>query len=262
LNALLLNLFFRADVFVIQASQGDRALGIYDAAYKFINLLLLIPAYFTLAAFPLLSRYFADDHERFIEGYRLAAKFMLVIAWPIVIGTMALAPLLIGILGGEAFLPGSANALRILVWFAPLSYVNGITQYVLVAANQQRTITWAFGSAVAFNIAANMLLVPGYGYLAAAVITVATEAVLFLVLSKPVRQHVGSIGWISLMIRPFVAACAMAVVELVAWPLGPIPAVALAIAAYVVALVILRVIGQREVSIARALLGRPDPIPL
>jgi HAMP domain-containing protein len=107
-----------------------------------------------------------------------------------------------------------------------------------------------------------MLLVPGYGYLAAAVITVATEAVLFLVLSKPVRQHVGPIGWISLMIRPFGAACAMAAMELVARPLGPLPAVALAIAAYVVALVILRVIGQREVGIARALLGRPDPIAL
>lgn len=262
LNALLLNLFFRADVFVIQASQGDQALGIYDAAYKFINLLLLIPAYFTLAAFPLLARYAAQDHGRFIESYRLAAKFMLVVAWPIVIGTMALAPLLIGVLGGNAFLPGSANALRILVWFAPLSYVNGITQYVLVAADQQRAIIWAFGSAVAFNIATNLLFVPEYGYLAAAVVTVATEAVLFAILSRPIRQHVGAIGWLSLMIRPFAAACAMAAVELIARPLGPIPSVALAILAYVVALVILRVIGQREIGIARALLGRPDPIAL
>lgn len=262
LNALLLNLFFRADVFVIQASQGDRALGIYDAAYKFINLLLLVPAYFTLAAFPLLSRYAADNRGRFIESYRLATKFMLVIAWPVVIGTMALAPLMIGILGGDAFLPDSATALRILVWFAPLSYVNGITQYVLVATNQQRTITWAFASAVAFNIVANVLFVPEYGYMAAAAITVATEAVLFLVLSRPVRQHVGSIGWASLMIRPLGAAGAMAAVEIVAQPLGPIPAVALAIAAYAGALVMFRVIGQREVGIARALLGRPDPITL
>ncbi len=262
LNALLLNLFFRADVFVIQASQGDRALGIYDAAYKFINLLLLIPAYFTLAAFPLLSRYAADNHGRFIESYRLAAKFMLVVAWPVVIGTMALAPLFIGILGGDAFLPDSANALRILVWFAPLSYVNGITQYVLVAANQQRTITWAFGSAVAFNIVANLLFVPEYGYSAAAAVTVATEAVLFLVLSWPVRQYIGRIGWPSLMIGPLGAAGAMAAVEAVAQPLGPIPSVALAIVVYTGALVIFRVIGQREVGIARALLGRPDPITL
>ncbi len=262
LNALLLNLFFRADVFVIQASQGDQALGIYDAAYKFINLLLLIPAYFTLAAFPILSRYAADNPGRFIESYRLAAKFMLVIAWPVVIGTMALAPLFIGVLGGDAFLPDSANVLRILVWFAPLSYVNGITQYVLVAANQQRTITWAFGAAVAFNIVANLLLVPEYGYLSAAAVTVATEAVLFLVLSRPVRQYVGEIRWLSLMIGPAGAAIAMAAVEIVARPLGPIPAVAVATVVYFGALVMFRVIGSREVGIARALLGRPDPITL
>ena len=71
LNALLLNLFFRADVFVIQASKGDGELGVYDAAYKFINMLPLIPAYFTLAVFPLLSRYAVSS----------AAKLWTATAW-------------------------------------------------------------------------------------------------------------------------------------------------------------------------------------
>ncbi len=175
LNALLLNLFFRADVFIIQASQGDSALGSYDAAYKFINMLPLIPAYFTLAVFPLLSRYATSDSDRLLDSYRLAAKLLFIVAWPITLGTMILAPDLIRILAGEAYLPNSATALRILIWFLPISYVNGITQYVLIAVNRQRTITVAFASAVTFNVVANLVLVPSFGYFAAAATTIGTE---------------------------------------------------------------------------------------
>src|SRR5690606_38538227 len=132
LNSLLVNLFFRADVFIIQAARGAPALGVYDAAYKFLNTVLLVPTYFTLAVFPILSRYAASDQTRLIDSYRLATKFMLIIAWPMTLGTVALAPLLIGILGGAEFLPDSASALRVLMWFLPLSYVNGVTQYVLI----------------------------------------------------------------------------------------------------------------------------------
>jgi O-antigen/teichoic acid export membrane protein len=260
LNGLLLNLFFRADVFVIQASQGNHALGIYDAAYKFLNTVQLVPAYFTLAAFPILSRYAASDHSRLVDSYRLAAKFMLVIAWPMAIGTVALAPFLIGILGGSAFLPDSAVTLRVLIWYLPLSYVNGITQYVLIAANHQRSIMTAFGFAVAFNFGMNLLFVPMFGYIAAAVITVATEVVLFLVLSRSVKRWIGPIGWLPLMGRPLGAACTMVVALVTSLPLGGVLALGIAGLAYLGGLIVLRVIGHREVSIARALLGRTDPI--
>src|SRR6185437_6445609 len=108
----------------------------------------------------------------------------------------------------------SANALRVLIWFLPISYVNGITQYVLIAVNRQRTITIAFASAVIFNLVANLILVPIYGYMAAAV-TVATEAVLFVPLSIAVHRYVGEFNWFRFAFRPTIAAIAMGAVELV-----------------------------------------------
>ena len=256
LNSLLLNVFFRADEFVIQAARGDHALGVYDAAYKFINTLLLVPAYFTLAAFPILSRYAAGDHGRLVDSYRLAVKFMMIVAWPLTLVTMTIAPVLIDILGGRAYLPDSANALRILIWFLPMSYVNAITQYVLIAVDRQRAVTAAFTLGVVFNLGANLLLVPRYSFYAAAAITVATEVVLLIPLVRAVGNALGELHLIGAVARPAMAAAAMGVVVMAGWRLGPLPAAALGVVAYVPALFGAGAVGRREARIALALLGR------
>jgi O-antigen/teichoic acid export membrane protein len=259
LNALLVNLFFRADVIIIQASQGDRALGTYDAAYKFINMLLLIPSYFTLAVFPLLTRHAAAGTDRLVDSFALAAKLLLIVALPIMLATMLLAPTLIRVLGGDAFLPGSAQALRVLIWFLPLSYVNGITQYVLIATNRQRSISLAFAFAVLFNLGANLVLVPAYGYLAAAAVTVATEVVLFIPLSSAFRRYVSPFNWLTFAARPVFAATLMGAALYLFAPFGVVPALAIGSIVYTVGLVASRAVGPTEAEIARAIAGRSKP---
>jgi len=253
-NGLLLTLFFRLDTFVIQATLGDQALGTYDAAYKFANLLLLIPSYVVLAIFPILSRQAGSDRLR--ESFELAAKFLLLIAWPIVLGTLLLAPLMIQILGGSAFLPESATVLRILVWFAPLHYVNGVAQYVIIAVNQQRQLARAYALATVFNLVANLLFVPRFGYLAAAVITVLTEVVLFVPLHRAVHRYVGRVSWGWLSVGPLPAVAAMAGGLLLSNVIPPILAVTIGFIFYLLALPLARVIGPVEYAILRELIGR------
>jgi O-antigen/teichoic acid export membrane protein len=180
-NALLVSLFFRVDIFIVQAERGDRALGIYDAAYKLINLLTIVPAYATLAIFPLLARR-ADEPDALRRAQRVSSYALVTLAWLIVCGVTSLASVAIHVLAGRAYLPEAALLLRILIWFAPLSFLNGVTQYALVAANRQRRIVPAFALAVAFNLAVNLAFVPRYGARAAAVTTVLTEVVILIAL--------------------------------------------------------------------------------
>ena len=72
-----------------------------------------------------------------------------------------------------------------------ISYVNAITQYVLIALDQQKWIAIAFALATAFNLITNIIFVPRYGYAAAATTTVLSELVLlvpFFVVAR--RQRV------------------------------------------------------------------------
>ncbi len=261
LNALLLNLFFRVDVFVIQAAQGDTALGTYDAAYKFVNMLIILPAYFTLAIFPILSRYATDGRDALLPAFQRASRFMLIVAWPITIATLALAPWMIRILGGDAFLPESSDVLRVIIWFLPLSFVNGVIQYTLIAANQQRTISGAFALAVGFNFVANLVFVPIYGYMAAAVITILTEFVLFTPLAIAMRRHVGQPGWISLLGRPSVAGLAMGGIAFILIPLiGLIAGLIVASIGFIAALWITGGVTGEDMTILRRLVERrPEP---
>ena len=263
LNNLLVGLFFRVDILVLQPARGDREVGVYSVPYKYLNLLLLVPSYFTLALFPHLSRLAAARDATLASTYALAMKLLLIIALPVTVATLFVAPELMYALGGPRFLPESGTALRLLIWFLPLSYVNGLAQYVLIAAGQQRLITRAFALTTGFNLAANLLLTPRYGYVAAALITVASEVVLLVPFLGYLRRHVGQLPEPGTLLRPLAAAAAMGATSwavyrgLANWPLvAPWAAVAIGGLVYLAALLATRGIGATERRLALRLLGR------
>ena len=194
LNALLNNVFFRFDIQVLQ-TQGSAVVGNYANAYKVIDAAGVIPSSFVLALFPQLSRR-AAGAGGLLTAYALAAKLLVGAALALAALVALLAEPLTRIAWGEEFLPHSARALQILVWFLPLSFFNGLTQYVLIALGRQASITRAFAVAALFNVGANLLLVPAFGYVAAAAITIATEVVLLVPFVLALRGAValGALG--------------------------------------------------------------------
>lgn len=216
INHLLATIFWRISQFVLRGATNPAALGIYSAGVKYLDGLNVIPSYFTLALFPLMSRYAAraanGDAEKSSDSlartYRLAMQILLMIALPIAVAFTFAATPLIRILGGAAYLPDSAIALRIMIWSIPIGFVNSVTQYVLIAVNQQRYLTKAFLVGVAFTTLANLWLVPKYGYIAASVLLIPAEISLFIPFAYAVHRYVGPMPWLKLLGRPCIAAAA------------------------------------------------------
>jgi O-antigen/teichoic acid export membrane protein len=100
-------------------------------------------------------------------------------------------------------------ALQLLIWFLPFSFINQVTQYVLIAIDQQRFLTKAFIIGVAFNVTVNLFLIPRYGYQAAAITTVFSEWALLIPFYYSVRKNLCRVPWISVVWRPTLAAAAM-----------------------------------------------------
>lgn len=211
LNNLLANLFFRIDVFLLKPLTSDAVVGYYTTAYKFINALNFIPANFTLAIFPLLSRYSASAKDAMARALVLSLKLLLWISVPITIATVFISRELILFYGGSAYLPDSEIALQWLIWFLPFSFVNGVVHYVLIALNQQRFLTKAFIIGVVFNIVANLVAIPLLSYRGAALVTVLSEMALLIPFYYSLRRHLGPLPVFDLMWRPVAAAGAMAV---------------------------------------------------
>ena len=212
LNGLLNNVFFRFDVQVLQ-SKGTAAVGYYANAYKVIDAAGAVPSSFVLALFPLLARRAASDEgaggagagvepglppgDQAAHRHRPGHRRCRSPTWPVIWCSGC---------GGRTSCPNSAIALAILIWFLPLSFFNGLTQYVLIAIGRQSRITLAFAVAALFNVGANLLLIPRYGYVAAAVVTIASEVVLLVPFLVALRGRIAAWPVLSAALRPVPAA--------------------------------------------------------
>jgi O-antigen/teichoic acid export membrane protein len=267
INHFLATIFFRIDVLILQPTWGDRAVGFYGAAYKYIDGINIIPSYFTLAIFPLMSRYAKTARDSLARAYILSLRLLLIIALPVAVGTPFIARELILILGGGQYLPDSMIALQLLIWFLPFSFINQVTQYVLIAIDQQRFLTRAFLIGVTFNVGVNLLLIPRYGYPAAAITTIFSEWALLIPFYYSVRKNLCHVPWVGVTWRP---ALASTVMGMVLWLLHGINALGLVAVGGLVYFSTLALIGgfsQPDMSLVwrliplKRLLARLRPSP-
>jgi O-antigen/teichoic acid export membrane protein len=259
LNHLMATLFFRVDVILIEALKnrrgfpGDTVVGWYSWAYKGIDALNVIPAFFTFAIFPVMSRQARENRLALSTTYHLAIKLLVVLALPAAMSMTLMARLFISILGGSAFLPHSATALQLMVWSIPIGWINSVTNYVLIAVDQQRFLTRAFVVGLTFNLIANFVFIPLYDYRAAAIITILSELVLLIAFYLGIRQHLAPVPWLNLLWRPVLAGGTMVGVALILRGTGELIALLVSLGAYVVALVLFKAFSSDEITLV---LGR------
>ncbi len=232
LNHLLATIFFRIDIQFLQQYRGDAEVGYYSAAHRWIDALQIIPSYFTLAIFPLMSRYAESARESLIRAYILSLRLLLMFILPVTVITLFISRELIVLLGGSSYLPHSMIALQLLMLSRPFGFVNAVTQYVLIAIDQQKFLTKAFLIGVTFNLVANFLLVPRYGYQAAAAVLVFSEIALLLPFYYAVRKHLTRVPWFGIVWQPGLASLASAGILWAVRPFSLLLGLLLALIAY------------------------------
>jgi O-antigen/teichoic acid export membrane protein len=116
-------------------------------------------------------------------------------------------------------------------------------------------VTAGFLVGAGFNLVANLLLIPRYGYVAAAVVTVASEAALLGPFALGLRGRVSPPPILRLAWRPALASLAMGVAlyPLLSYGLAVIP---LGAAVYAAAMLALGGIGPGERALLKGLRRR------
>ncbi|NOZ71604.1 MAG: oligosaccharide flippase family protein, partial [Chloroflexi bacterium] len=160
LNHLLATIFWRIDILILTPWVGVFGVGLYAAAYKYIDGLNVIPAYFTLAVFPVMSRFAANEPDALKRTHWLALRLLTIMAIPISVFVFFMARPLILLLGGDEYVPGAVLPLKLLILSIPIGFMNSVTHYVLIAIGQQRFLTRAFVFGVIFNTIGNLIFIP------------------------------------------------------------------------------------------------------
>ncbi len=257
LNHLLATVFFKIDIVLMEAINGNVVVGQYSTAYKWLDALNIIPAFLTMALLPVMARQAHDDRPGLRRNYTLAVKLLVMVALPVAVVTTFIAAPLIHLLGGSEYLPAGGVALQIMIWSIPIGWINSVTNYVIVALDRQRTLTLAFVAGVAFNLTSNLIFLPIYSYRAAAVVTIFSELVLMLAFYWIIRQELGGMGWRYALWRPALAGLVLGSVLVLLWPVAPLAGLLIAPVVYGGVLIALRPFRPDEMArLAPLLPGR------
>ncbi len=249
-TAFLTNLYFRADVPILQHFRSFAEVGWYTFAYKPFEALQFVPLAIQVVVYPLLGVYFVTSISRLKLAYERFFKVMILLGWPLTVGTFVLVHPI-----GRLFnlFAQSEPSLRILAFGIVFLFANSTFYAMLNAINRQHLNAWATGLAAAINIVLNLIFIPAFGYLAASTTTVITEAALctfgwWLVQRNhpELRLAVLSLSWRILL--------AGAVMGVVLYPFNRF-SIALSLpaggAVYVVAIYLIRAVDPEEWRLAR-----------
>ena len=258
LHHFLATIFFQIDVVILESSWGAATVAQYSVAYRWILTIMIIPSFFTQALLPVMARQHKENPQALRQTYSFGIKLMFALAIPAAAFFTFLAVPLVTLMGDATYLPDGAVALQLMIWSIPIGWLNSLTQYALIAVDLQRRITLAFVVAVSFNIIANLILIPRFGYTVAALTTILSELVLLIPFALLMQTGLHErLDWGSLLWRQAVAGSVLLLVTLFLTPLLSYLAVFVGLGIYVIVLLALRPLDNPERELAGRLLPRP-----
>ena len=262
-TSVIANVYWRADVPILQATKGDAEVGWYSLAYKPFEALLFVPFTIRGVVFPVLSVYFKDSEVALRRAVAGLYRVLLLTGWPCSVGLVVMAPQIAGLLHFRY--PEATQSLRILALGIAVMFVDNTFVAALNAMDRQKLYAGIAILGLVANVGMNIVVIPRYGYLGASWTTVITEVVLatagWIALWRlGVRLRLPQLSW-----RILLAGAAMGLVLLPMRSLDGLAAllpVAAGAIAYSAFLLIIGALNDDEKALIRRTLRRRPPAEL
>jgi len=169
-GVLLSALYFRIDVYFIERWQGLEAVGGYNAVFRLVEALRLLPAAVMAVTFPMLVQTRDTSLVRRIGGALTVAGAALALVCGL--GSSSIVTLVYG-----APYLYAAPTFAILSLALPLFFLNYALTHQVIGWDGQRAYLLIAALALVANVVANLALVPSQGMIGAAIATLVTEVV-------------------------------------------------------------------------------------
>ncbi len=170
-------IYFKIDVPMLRLLAGDYEVGLYNAAYKLMENMSVLPAILMAATFPALAQTVETDPAAAARLHRITLRVLLLGGIGGALTLLLLPKWMILLLNGEEYL----KATPILMALAPsvvLTFVNYLETHMLVAMGLVKAQMAYALALIAVNVAANFAFIPLWGGVGSAAATALTEVVL------------------------------------------------------------------------------------
>ncbi len=208
LSSAFVMVYFRIDITMLSVMQGDAVVGWYSASYTLLDALISIPIALNAALLPLAVKYAAASRAKLIVLYKSAARLLLMLAMPLAVGGTLLASPLILFVFGEKY-SSSVFALQVLLWVLLPLFVVQLLGALLIALKKEKQGVPALFLTTVVNIVANLILIPQYSLIGAAIATIISEIVYLFMYYLIVSKEIGFVNVFAFAVKPLLASVVM-----------------------------------------------------
>lgn len=202
--------YLKGDIIVMSVTRTQAEVGLYGASYKILDVVTAIPMIFMGLVLPLLTvAWTSGDKEGFKRKLSLAFDFLSLLAIPLAFGAFAVGNDLMRFVAGADF--AEAGIFMAILMIAAASVFFGtLFGHAVVALGKQKQMVWAYALDAAVALALYIILIPKFGAIAAAWITVGSEIFIAIATCMMVGRVARYFPPLSVFMRALVASALMA----------------------------------------------------
>jgi O-antigen/teichoic acid export membrane protein len=199
---------FNADLIYLRFVSGQAAAGNYAASYTFIAFAANLSVTWAHSVMPSMARFDKSDGRR-NDVYETSMLLAYTVALPVAVGGILTARPLMDLVFGPEYLA----AVSALIWLLPAVPVAAVREIAVVgligSPGGERKLVRINATCAAFNIAILLPVVPRFGLIGAAAVTVLTEVLRLVIAFHFARQEGFHPPRASRFVKPSLAAAAM-----------------------------------------------------
>jgi O-antigen/teichoic acid export membrane protein len=249
--------YVKLDQILVFEFAGSHQAGLYGAAYRLLDQVQFIPISVMTTLFPLIAAAYATRRDRVLNLLQASGEYLSMASLPILAFTIVAARPIMFLLFGAQFVE-AAPALPILAGaFVSISFGYLVGNMVVILELQRRFAIYA-AIGLLLNAALNVVLIPRYGFVAAAWVTLLTEVTVMSLSARSVLRALQMKPRLGRLMRTLVAALVMGVVTWLARVAG-VPLAGLAAIAALTYFPGLLILGVLTVGEVRSVLRKEPP---
>jgi O-antigen/teichoic acid export membrane protein len=190
---------------------NEQAVGLYSAAYKIVIFFISINIAYFSVILPVVSRFYKNNLDELKEHMKKSMKLATLFAIPVGFAGTLLAKPIIHMIYGSQY-TNSIMVFQFLVWVIPLIVIRSHYRVLLVGLNKQTSDLKILSLGFAINATMNIILIPMYGLLGAAIATLCSETVILIYAHRFTKHHIIGIPFIKYLVKPIFSAVIMSAV--------------------------------------------------
>jgi O-antigen/teichoic acid export membrane protein len=205
-------IYYRIDTILLSLMTNAAVVGWYGAGYRLFDTLNFLPAILMAPImYPVFSKLSATSEERLKLAIEKTMNILLFFGIPIAMGLIFAAPNIVGFLYHRPEFVHTVPALQALAPGLVLLYINAVLGTILVSTKREKKFPIMAVIALVFNLGLNLILIPVYQHVGAAIVTSLTELLLAAIAIVYIPRQLLPVGSWRVGVKSLVAALVMVV---------------------------------------------------